>query len=81
MLCQALREKEQMLSGASVQVTASWGITNTSGCANTTAQELFRQADFALYRAKNDGRDCVRTFSPEETISDFRPSASELYSI
>jgi diguanylate cyclase (GGDEF)-like protein len=80
-LCQALREKRQMLFGASVQVTASWGITSTSGCADTSAHELFRQADFALYRAKNDGRDCVRTFSPDDKIGDYRPSASELYSI
>ena len=81
MLCQALREKELILFGATVQVTASWGITNTNGCADTGAHELFRQADFALYRAKNNGRDQVCTFSPDDMIGEYRPAASELYSV
>jgi diguanylate cyclase (GGDEF)-like protein len=80
-LCQALREKTFVLPGAAVQVTASWGITNTNGWADTSAQELFRQADFALYRAKNDGRDRVRTFSQGDEIGDYQSTASELYSI
>jgi len=81
MLWQALREKTLMLSGASVQVTASWGIANTSGCADTSAQELFRQADFALYRAKKSGRDRVCIFSPYDEIGEYQSSASELYSV
>jgi diguanylate cyclase (GGDEF)-like protein len=81
MLCRALRETRHMLFGASVQVTASWGITNTSGRTDTSANELFREADFALYRAKNSGRDRVCIFAPDDTIGDYRPAASELYSI
>lgn len=80
-LCKGLREKKHMFSGTPVQVTASWGITNTSGSTNTSAQELFRQADFALYRAKNAGRDRVCTFSPDDQIGEYRISQSELYSI
>lgn len=81
MLSKELREKRHSLAGASVQVTASWGITSTNGCANTTAQELFKQADFALYRAKNGGRDRACTFSPGDEIGEYPSSTSALYPI
>jgi diguanylate cyclase (GGDEF)-like protein len=80
LLCRALREKRLTLFGTQVQVTASWGITNTNGCADTNAHELFRQADFALYRAKNNGRDRVCIFSPDDEVGEYRSLASELYS-
>jgi diguanylate cyclase (GGDEF)-like protein len=80
LLCRALREKRLTLFGTQVQVTASWGVTNTNGCADTNAHELFRQADFALYRAKNNGRDRVCIFSPDDEVGEYRSLASELYS-
>lgn len=81
LLCKTVRKKRHVLSGASVQVTASWGITNTSGCANTDAHELFRQADSALYRAKNSGRDQVCVFSSEDMLNEYRSSASWTHSL
>ncbi len=75
-LFEAIRGKKHALPGADVQATASWGITNTSVCKNADAQELFRQADAALYRAKRTGRDRICTFSPDAFIGEFQSSAS-----
>lgn len=42
----------------------------TAPAAGTDRTELMRKADIALYRAKEDGRDCYRAFSPsmDETV-------------
>jgi diguanylate cyclase (GGDEF)-like protein len=66
LLHQAIREKRYMLSGDPVPMTASWGITSTSECANADAQKLLSQADTALYRAKKGGRDRICTYSSED---------------
>ncbi len=48
----------------SFDVTLSIGITTTCQGA-ASFEELYRQADIALYAAKAAGRDCYRTYSPE----------------
>ena len=51
-------------AGVSFEVTLSIGITTTCQGA-VSFEELYRQADIALYAAKMAGRDCYRTYSPE----------------
>lgn len=46
------------VSGSQLRVTASFGVATAVG--ETSPQVLLRAADLALYRAKNDGRNCVR---------------------
>lgn len=43
--------------------TASLGIT-LFGSLTTSTDELMRQADLAMYQAKNAGRNCIRFFDP-----------------
>jgi diguanylate cyclase (GGDEF)-like protein len=50
----------------SVPLSLSMGITVANSDSGLTAQELLQQADVALYRAKEKGRNCVQAFSPKE---------------
>jgi len=52
------------LDGHQVVVSTSVGIAIAPGDGNTTEQ-LLRNADMALYRAKSDGRSTYRYFEPE----------------
>jgi diguanylate cyclase (GGDEF)-like protein/PAS domain S-box-containing protein len=54
-----------VLSGHQVCVTASIGIAFASTAAYETADALLRDADAAMYRAKEAGRDGVELFNPE----------------
>ncbi|MGZ6886552.1 MAG: putative bifunctional diguanylate cyclase/phosphodiesterase [Acidimicrobiia bacterium] len=49
-------------AGAAMLVTASIGI---AGGVRQSAEELLRDADIALYRAKAMGKDCAALFAPE----------------
>jgi two-component system, cell cycle response regulator len=49
----------------SLPVTLSLGVTVSRAEAQFSVQELLQQADHALYRAKERGRNCVQTFSLE----------------
>ncbi len=51
-------------AGGSVNVTASFGLTQTMP-GELNLQAVVARADAALYRAKEDGRNCVRTSSSE----------------
>jgi diguanylate cyclase (GGDEF)-like protein len=48
---------------SAIRVTASFGATVAEPGRTTGANELLREADLALYRAKNDGRNRVHFFS------------------
>ncbi len=51
------------IDGAEFYVTASIGIT-LSDRPGITTSEMLRDADAAMYRAKERGRDCVEVFAP-----------------
>jgi diguanylate cyclase (GGDEF)-like protein/PAS domain S-box-containing protein/putative nucleotidyltransferase with HDIG domain len=55
-----------------LRATLSIGVACSSG-GDVSAARLLAQADQALYRAKQDGRNCVRSWEPEAT----RPPAAE----
>jgi diguanylate cyclase (GGDEF)-like protein len=52
------------INGAVVQATASLGIARYAPDL-ASADALMVQADMALYQAKEDGRNCCRSYSPE----------------
>jgi len=54
----------------------SIGITLFNGH-ETTSDELFKQADIAMYQAKNDGRNTIRFFDPKMQIAIVARSALE----
>jgi diguanylate cyclase (GGDEF)-like protein len=67
-LIAAVRKPFEVL-GNQAYVGVSIGIA-TAPAAGTDRSELMRKADIALYRAKNEGRDCYRAFSADmdETV-------------
>ena len=69
------------IEGHEVTVSGSVGITFAPS-EGTEIQALLNNADLALYRAKNDGRNTFRFFEPEmdEEIQNRRTLASELRS-
>jgi diguanylate cyclase (GGDEF)-like protein len=52
-----------MVQGHEIHLTISIGIALFPG--NVSAEDLLKYADVAMYRAKREGRDCVRLFSRE----------------
>ncbi len=74
-----LRELEFSPRGQTVRVTASFGVAEALGVALRTADvrpsALLVAADEALYRAKHEGRDCVRLYGSERTAS-VRPDSA-----
>jgi len=61
-LCQNLRACQNLLPGTDVCITASFGVTSTRGREIPDSGELLREADVALYEAKQNGRDRVCYF-------------------
>ncbi len=68
-LAERLREKIEVTAvpwrAGEIHVTASFGVA-TYGAGGDSAEKalLFQEADRALYKAKADGRNCVRTQGP-----------------
>ncbi len=52
------------IGGQKHHITPSIGVTLFTGAQNSV-QELLKQADIAMYQAKNDGRNTLRYFDPE----------------
>ncbi|MGA8150077.1 MAG: diguanylate cyclase [Terriglobales bacterium] len=50
---------------ASISVTVSMGITVNTTTPDATIEDLLQQADCALYKAKQCGRNCVQSFSAD----------------
>jgi diguanylate cyclase (GGDEF)-like protein len=48
----------------SLPITLSMGVTVSTPLCDLTVEELLQQADQALYRAKETGRNCVQAFTP-----------------
>ena len=57
--------EKHYLNGKEINSTPSIGIVTFSAQDNVSADDLLRFADTAMYRAKNDGRNQIRFFSPE----------------
>ena len=75
-LCWTIREYPFVLSGVQMQVTASFGVTTTRGREAVSGLELLHEADIALYKAKNYGRDQVCFYAPGSAdLKFFEPSA------
>ncbi|WP_240745855.1 diguanylate cyclase domain-containing protein [Cupriavidus oxalaticus] len=55
------------VGGKSLHVTASFGVAIGHGGARHW-QQLFAAADAAMYRAKAEGRNCVREAQSEEGV-------------
>ncbi len=53
-----------MLEGHSVVCTPSLGVVMLRGDLTLDAEELFKRADLALYKAKDEGRNVLRFFDP-----------------
>lgn len=53
----------------SIPITLSLGVTVSNPDSDLTEQELLQQADQALYRAKEKGRNCVQPFSARAQAS------------
>ncbi|HVZ83205.1 MAG TPA: GGDEF domain-containing protein [Terracidiphilus sp.] len=68
-LCEALRAHTGLLPATGVRITASIGIACTGGRRAVTSSTLLHEADVALYRAKENGRDQVCFFPPSGSVS------------
>jgi len=53
----------------SISLTLSMGISVSNADSGLTAQALLQQADQALYRAKEKGRNCVQAFSLRDRVT------------
>jgi two-component system cell cycle response regulator len=63
---------------AKCPVTISMGITVSDGAHGVTIEDLLQQADEALYRAKRNGRNCVRAFSAKVGVSAMSAKANRI---
>lgn len=68
MLAESIRREFEdspfVYEGDSLNVTVSVGVSSMIPTPDKKPNLIIEQADFALYQAKNDGRNCVRVFDP-----------------
>lgn len=57
---QAIGQKTITTQAGELRVTASFGIAEFNPQTDTTLAKVVQRADKALYKAKNDGRNCIR---------------------
>jgi len=63
---QAIEDLELPVEGKTVKITVSIGVAAFPDCA-TEQSELIKQADDAMYEAKENGRNQVQLASPQTT--------------
>jgi diguanylate cyclase (GGDEF)-like protein len=64
-LRRAVESRPVRIGGSAVPVTLSFGVASYPGSASSR-ESVFTAADRALYKAKADGRNCVRSASPRD---------------
>lgn len=75
-ICKSLAQPYYLKTGV-VKIAASIGLTSYPSAGNTRPQ-LFEKADFALYQAKQNGKNCALIFSEEHEQRIRRRSFIEL---
>ena len=68
-LCLIIADISVRFEDTCIAVTASFGVTAEEDANNTELDKLMREADHALYKAKEAGRNCAVLYQkPQETI-------------
>ncbi|TNC82438.1 MAG: hypothetical protein C9356_03155 [Oleiphilus sp.] len=75
---QELFNKPLQIQDESVSITASFGISCSDQFPDCDAAHLIKQADIALYQAKNAGRNCVRLADRAAPTADWSVSGLAL---
>ena len=57
-----------LIEGIPITVRPSIGFTVAAGSANCTVDQLLRHADLAMYAAKREGGQCIRSFIPDSPL-------------
>lgn len=68
-LCDDIRETSVISDQQVISLTASFGVSSLSQHDLDNAEQLIHHADLALYKAKDNGRDQVVQWSPDEDYS------------
>lgn len=64
-----------LIDGIPITVRPSIGFTVATGSANCTVDQLLRHADLAMYAAKREGGQCIRSFMPDLPLPYAFPAA------
>jgi diguanylate cyclase (GGDEF)-like protein len=64
----AIAARKFRVTDARIPITVSIGLASIDGHSETSPQELLRQADENLYKAKASGRDCVHAGAQAEPV-------------
>ncbi|WP_082954990.1 bifunctional diguanylate cyclase/phosphodiesterase [Mycobacterium mantenii] len=66
-----------LIDGIPITVRPSIGFTVAAGGANCTVDQLLRHADLAMYAAKREGGQCIRSFMPDRPLPYAFPPAPD----